>query len=42
MLGSVDLLELGQDQDTHWKSQIHGSRGASSLPTATLLSVSDI
>ncbi|KAJ7324646.1 hypothetical protein JRQ81_017666 [Phrynocephalus forsythii] len=40
MLDATELL--ARDQDAHWKSQIHCSRKASSLPTATLLSVSDI
>ncbi|XP_061493578.1 palmitoyltransferase ZDHHC19 [Rhineura floridana] len=39
-LDSAELLD--SDQDMHWKWQIHASRRAALLPTATLLSVSDI
>lgn len=40
MLDSLELLD--EDQNTHWKCQIHLSRRAPSSPTATLLSVSEI
>ncbi|XP_066477677.1 palmitoyltransferase ZDHHC19 [Tiliqua scincoides] len=40
MLDSFELLD--EEQNTHWKCQIHLNRRAPSSPTATLLSVSDI